>query len=84
MPQQSTAIAGQIDNSRTVIVQEADIQAFVRNGTLPPDAEQAAILQGAEQDLRKQFNPLGASRVRQIVRIYKGAAGTAAASGQEH
>jgi hypothetical protein len=84
VPQQSTAIAGQIDNSRTVIVQEADIQAFVRNGTLPPDAEQAAILQGAEQDLRKQFNPLGASRVRQIVRIYKGAAGTAAASGQQH
>jgi len=44
------------------------IQRFQRTGRLPPDPQQAAVLQNAASDIRG----LGKGSYARIIRIYKG------------
>ena len=68
---QLDSVARQIPGARIVRVNQAAIDRFVETGALPPDPEQAAILQNAEPDLRGQFGALGAGTPNRIIRIYK-------------
>jgi hypothetical protein len=62
----------QISGARTVEVPETAIDRFLRDGTLPTDAEQRQILQEAEADLRQGLGPEGEGIYNRIIRITKG------------
>jgi hypothetical protein len=65
---QAAMIAAQIEDARVVRVDRGAIQRFQRTGLLPPDPQQAAVLQNAAPDIRG----LGEGSYARIIRIYKG------------
>jgi Domain of unknown function (DUF4157) len=67
---QLTTIANQIDGARVVTVDRATIKAFARDGVIPADPEQAAILARAAADIKT--GGLGEGLYTLIARIYKG------------
>jgi hypothetical protein len=67
----AAAIRQQISGTRTILVNEGEIERYLLNGTLPPDAERAAILEAARPDLLGEFQPKGRGTIKGIIRMYK-------------
>lgn len=65
---QVATIAAQIEGARVVRVDQGAIKRFQSKGRLPPDPQQAAVLQNAASDIRG----LGEGSYARIIRIYKG------------